>query len=151
MRTVKQGRKDGNCMAACAAMLTNTTIQNFIDEIGEAHAFCGKPGKSLQGYTDYDLALYLLAHKRSPDITHIRKSGIDLRKNTTTTKREYGYKGLDAYVTVRSQKYTRSCFKHAVVWDSKAKCVRDPNPLLPTRRKLSDYTILFWTPIYNIQ
>ena len=129
MRTVKQGRNDGNCMAACAAMLTNTTIKNFVDEIGEAAAPCGETKYSLLGYNDYDLALYLLAHKRSPDLVHIRRTGIDLRKKTATAKREYIYKGLDAYVTVRSQRYMRSCVKHAVVWDSKAKCVRDPNPL----------------------
>ena len=148
MRTIKQGRNDGYCVAACAAILCNTSVKDFIKVIGEPTTVCGNPKLNLTGYRDYDFERYLILHNKSIDFARFRRSAIDLRKNTVIVRYEYSYKKMDAYLVVKSQRHDD--VTHAVVWDSKKKCVRDPNPFLPARRKLSDYDIVYWIPIFNI-
>ena len=148
MRTIKQGKTDGHCMAACAAMLCNTSIEDFVKVIGPATRVCGNPKAKILGYRDYDLQHYLLMHDKSFDIVSIPRKSIDLRKKGTTLRRLYHYKSLPGYLTVKSERYKGVL--HAVIWDNKAQYVRDPNPLVSDCRKLNEYEIVYWTPVFNI-
>ena len=148
MRTIKQGRNDGYCVAACAAMICNTSIKDFLTTIGLPTIVCGNPKDNIKGYCDADMQKYLLKYNKAFDTMHIRRSNIDLRKESVVVKRSYNYKNLDGYLVVVSQRFENTT--HTVIWDSKLKCVRDPNPFVPARRKLSDYKIKFWTPVYNV-
>ena len=103
-------------MAACAAMLCNTSIQDFIKVIGPAHVVCDVDDGVL-GYADADMQKYLIKYDKVFDTVHIRKSNIDLRKKSVIVKREYYYKERDAYLTVESQRVKGVL--HAVVWDCK--------------------------------
>lgn len=148
MRTIKQGKKDRDCVPAVAAMICGTAIEDFNKKMGKGRhrkweidgEVCGG------GYCIEEIADYLSIYHKQVGIGCFLRRHIDFRKKTAILT--FNILKFDAYVVVKSQRFKNDT--HAVYWDRDIQMIRDPNPFLPARTKLNTYKIVAWHPIFNM-
>ncbi len=128
MKTIKQN-DDVSCVAAVAAMITNTTMKEFEDWIEE------KPP-----YSDIDLHRYVL--KKG----YVLGYGAEVSKKLNAESNLYinfSIRDNPAYVVVKSERFPG--IMHAVYWDGKV--VRDPNPEAADERSIDEFDVIIWSPV----
>lgn len=131
--------KNGLCMAACVAMLTNTSLD---DVLTKARILKATDLGGMEYLPTNEAIIYLARHMLCYGIvggpieftkeTKIVSFGISLEQN--------------ALLGVPSPNYEGE--QHAVVWDASIQMIRDPLKAEP--QSLLDYKVLEWAPIVEI-
>lgn len=153
MKIIKQNSSDKTCLAACAAMIFDTSIEDF-------KAFIGKDAP----YTTADFWKYAASKNHGFGIGFSGSNLLPKINISTAEKEEYCFaqgdltpesvltfefklKDFPAIVVVKSESEPEMF--HAVLWDGTR--IIDPNPMVGLDREINDYTILQWFPIIKME
>lgn len=155
MLGIKQNSGDNKCVAVCAAMAFDSTVEAF------QILTDGKPP-----FTELDFCRYAFREGyicgvgigeeqfcTAIDVTDsssIVRPEIIYNQNEVTldtkVKIEFKLKDFPALVIVKSED---GLSEHAIYWDGKQ--VWDPNPMVQNGRDLNKYKILTWYPIIKLE
>jgi len=153
MKIIKQNSSDKTCLAACAAMIFDTSIEDF-------QAYIGKEPP----YTTADFWRYAASKNHGFGIGFAGSNLIPKINTSTDEKEEYCFAQGElkpdsvltfefklnespAIVVVKSE--SEPGMFHAVLWDGTR--IIDPNPMVGSDKGIKDYTILQWFPIIKME
>jgi len=135
MKCIKQKPGSKNCVACVAAMVTNTSIEEFVEHCKIVHDNAYEP------YSFYELVTYLASKNFT---IPIGINNFQLNEDSIEEAAKSFRLNLPAILVVKSM--TLHNAYHCVYWDGER--VLDPNPLIQKDGlQLKDYKIESWVPV----
>lgn len=153
MKIIKQNSTDRTCLAACAAMIFDTSIEDFQAYIGKEPPYTTADFWKYAASKEYGFGIGFAASNLIPkvNISTPEKEEYCFAQGELTPESvltfEFQLKEFPAIVVVKSEGDPDKF--HAVLWNGSR--IIDPNPMVGLDREIKDYTIVQWFPIIKME